>query len=391
MPISTAPEAGKRKTLIFHIGDRKTGSTSIQYALAQKRVTVEGCDLYYGRPLNHNYLSPHFRALASGRPKARKTAEARFAKLADNIKKSSARFAIVSAEEFESIPASQLKTVIDSFFSDCADEIRIIGYVRPHAQRILSSFAEQIKLGKFQGDLDKYFTRSCVKNNRFFYHERFQEWQSCFGDQFTLRPFVRSQLENGSVLDDFCKIAFAGHPFKAVAAPAQNSSFSLEDLLRVQVLQGQFTDLSKEKRFALGWEFSRALAHVGSDTAATKVQLHKPLARKIARRFRADAKAMDTTFFGDAPVMEAELEQALAQALDKKQSFTPEDHFSQTDLRSLAMMGHVIETLIQNPKGNWPQYLKQQRINDLHPPQSDTSSAAAPSAIKAMSALLKRG
>ena len=52
------------RKLILHIGHRKTGSTSIQAALATGRIEVDGQKPLYPARLNHNYLPKHLEAYA---------------------------------------------------------------------------------------------------------------------------------------------------------------------------------------------------------------------------------------------------------------------------------------------------------------------------------------
>ncbi|MFZ0097191.1 MAG: hypothetical protein WAK98_01800, partial [Gemmobacter sp.] len=49
-----------RRKLLFHIGHHKTGSTSIQYALATGKVKLDGGTILYPGKLTHNYLRRHF-------------------------------------------------------------------------------------------------------------------------------------------------------------------------------------------------------------------------------------------------------------------------------------------------------------------------------------------
>ena len=53
-----------KKVLIFHIGDHKTGSTAIQLALAQNRVSLQGKSLFYPAQIANNNIVSHFIAYA---------------------------------------------------------------------------------------------------------------------------------------------------------------------------------------------------------------------------------------------------------------------------------------------------------------------------------------
>ena len=64
-----------------------------------------------------------------------------------------------------------LRRVMDEFLLPHAEELRVICYLRPHAARVLSSFAEQMKLGLFDGTPEEFHLRS-LKQRRFLYAEK---------------------------------------------------------------------------------------------------------------------------------------------------------------------------------------------------------------------------
>ena len=75
-----------KKVLIFHIGDHKTGSTAIQLALAQNRVSLQGKSLFYPAELNDNVLKSHCIAYADvSQPIQRKKAARLLRQLADQV------------------------------------------------------------------------------------------------------------------------------------------------------------------------------------------------------------------------------------------------------------------------------------------------------------------
>lgn len=134
------PTSANRKTLVFHIGDHKTGSTSIQYAFARGAITLKGRKVLYPARLGHNYLREHVRALDPGAPAKKITAaNEAFSKLAEHIRRSDADLILLSGEEFDSVPAEQLRRITDTWFADVVDDIRIVSYVRPHAPRLVSA------------------------------------------------------------------------------------------------------------------------------------------------------------------------------------------------------------------------------------------------------------
>ncbi|RME96791.1 MAG: hypothetical protein D6773_16685, partial [Alphaproteobacteria bacterium] len=176
-PTSQTANRTGTKTLIFHIGDRKTGSTSIQNVFAQKQVRLKGRRVFYPAQLSHNPLRQHFLAYDDPKdPAAHDRAVAAFEALAGRVRNARADFCLLSTETIESVDPAVFHKVLTTHFGDVADEVRIVGYVRPHAARFLSSFAERTKLGipaVLKGSLDSYFDQVRA-DRRFLYLPRFR-------------------------------------------------------------------------------------------------------------------------------------------------------------------------------------------------------------------------
>lgn len=364
MPAAKGP---RPRTLIFHIGDHKAGSTSIQMAFAQQQVHVEGHKIFYPADLNMNGIKAHIsRYCQPPNPIAKTKAASHFKALAKRIRTSEADFAIISGETMEFVAPADLKSLIDTFFSDCADEIRVISYVRPHPGRITSSFAERIKVGA-QNTLDHTlvrFAQQRKKSGTFLYMPRFQSWRDCFGEQFILRPVVRSHLHLGSVTDDFCHHAFNGLPYSLATGNKANESLHLEDLMRLKVLQ-KALNLTASHHLNIGWEVARQLALLPSGQPQEKLQLHRSLAETIRKTYLTDAKAVDKAFFDGVPILEDELQLAVDKAIPDPQSTDPRDHLSASEIRSLELMAGTISSLMQYPEANWIDFLRKQRVPPL--------------------------
>ena len=155
--------------LIFHIGDHKTGSTSIQSALAAKHIVPEGKTLLYPSQLNHNHLVELRRkgkAIKGKRFSGPDIRHKKFSELAHEINNSDYDFCVISAEAFEAFSPSRLDDIIAKYFDTTQIKIRVIAYVRPHAARLLSSYAEKIKISPFPGSLDEYHEKT-QRNGKF--------------------------------------------------------------------------------------------------------------------------------------------------------------------------------------------------------------------------------
>ena len=344
------------KTLIFHIGDHKTGSTSIQAAFARNKVTLKNRTIFYPAKLAHNYLKESFKAYSRPQRKAaHKKAIATFENLAGRIETARADFCLISGESFEGVDPAVFHAIVTRYFAEAADDIRVVAYVRPHAARLLSSFCERLKNGnaRAMGDtLDTFFTHTS-KNRRFHYLPRFSAWRDAFGDQFILRPFVRDQLYQGSVVADFIRHGFAQEDFRIEEVDHANQSLCLEDLMRLKVLQSQHAKHPHKLNHALGWEAARLLGTLPAPQTRTRLGLHKALARNIHSTYLQDARAMDQRFFDAKPLLETELTHAVDHATEAAQSLDPSAWLGAGEMRSLTVLATLIGNMTRADPGKW--------------------------------------
>ena len=348
---------GKTKTLVLHTGDHKTGSTSIQYALAARRIRLAGRTLCYPSRLAHNHLAVRFRNPQSP------DAAAQFNPLAETIGKKAADVSVISAEHLEGAKPENVKTVWNTYFTKVAEQLRIVSYVRPHASRTVSTCAEVIKVGAFMGDsLEEFFDKRNM-TKRLTYTPRCQSWRKEFGEAYRLRPFVRSELHEGSVVADFLKSALGDTDFTIETGKSANESLSLKDLMVIKLVHQSFQDQSAHVRLGMGWALARHLnAHESSK--GEKLALHRSLAEKIASVFRNDAKAMDAEFFGGRPLLQDALDRSVETSIAEPQSLRIEDHLSPAQQRDVAAMALTMREMFDNGSG-WQGYLRENKIKAI--------------------------
>lgn len=371
-----------RKTLIFHIGDRKTGSTSIQLAFARQQVSLSGRSVFYPARLTNNELFKLCRAYADPEhPKAQAEACGELRKIAAKVRAAETDFCLLSAEGLEDTPADILDSVIAEFFADTADDIRLIAYVRPHAPRILSSYAERTKVGLrnvVAGNLEDFFDLA-VSRHLFFYTPRFAALRKHFGNRFILRPMIPDQLYRNSVVDDLVRHAFDTEDFAILGDTRSNESLCLEDLMRLKVLQSHIGQTKKAQRLerpALGWEFTRLIGQMPPPDNPTKLRLHASLAARIKETYQDDARAMDQAFFDGQPLLESDLDRAIDTAIAAPQPMDPKDHFSASELRSLEVLSRTVASLFSNKTVDWQPFLRNRRVREVlaYRPPSDPAS-----------------
>lgn len=367
------------RKLVFHIGHHKTGSTTIQDAFATDRVRLASGRILYPGRMAHNYLSRHVETYASsGKILTGSAAFPSLATLSEQFQRKDFDVAVISGEEFEGAEPSAVRKAVQRFLLPHVDDHSVICYVRPHAARVLSSFAENVKLGRFSGSPEDFF-KKVARTGRFLYSRRLPEWDRVFKGHFFLRPVIREELQGGSVLQDFVAIAFGPErPATILPVESANEALCLEDLLLVRLVQDCLSKRDHKLRHAMGWQLAPAFAAAVPTTGKrTKLALHKALAERIRATYRADAREVDSQFFDGRPLLQGELDRAVDEAVPQAQSFDPADHLSADTMRAVTVLGAQINELLDHESGSWPAFLLERRIARLHGERPQTVNVPA--------------
>lgn len=347
------------KRIVFHLGGPKTGSTAIQRALAAKRFICDDVTILYPTQLSHMPLA---KTLYFKRFKP--DMETRFKHLAAMLQKSDADVAIISAELFERVNPKRLRRAVKKYLPEYAKTARYIAYVRPHADRLVSAYAERVKQGYAKGTMADVHERMKEKNT-LRYYEKFTMWRDVFGDNFELRPMIRSQLHQNCVVRDFLNYATNGADLQLTHEPESNKSLSLQDLAMLRTFHNSAADkphLDGARR-AIGWHFATMLTNAPLE-AAIKPRLDKALLKDVIETYQQDAKNLDDMFFKATPMMDA-LNSAHEKTVDMPQSILLEDHYSETHVRSIQAYCTLVANLIEHQPDKLPALLRKAEHNRL--------------------------
>jgi hypothetical protein len=312
--------------LVFHLGDMKTGSTAIQTALSSKRWKCDSVNLLYPHGNRVSHIT--FAQSLSGRVDPSRTEKLAREILNEVEANPKADVAVVSAEHFENVDPKVLKRTIETYFPGYLAGARFIAYVRPHADRFPSTYAERVKTGMYVGTLEE-LQHSLHDRETYVYTPRFLSWRETFGDAFELRPMIRDHLFRNDVVADFLQFALQTEDFTLSETPDANESLSLENLAIVRQLHVKLNG-GKNKGAPYQSTVGRALARMMNDSKyqnGTKVRIHKSLAEEVRLQYADDAAALDAAFFKGTPMTDA-LNGAPAKAVDTAQSVRIEDHFT---------------------------------------------------------------
>ncbi len=335
------------KSLVLHIGDPKTGSSSIQEVLRHKlwqspQVTLDYPDQSNAFPL----------ANALSDPKQADQRAARYGRLAEWLAASRADLAVVSADQFFRVDPQALRDTLAEFLPDYVENLRIIAYVRPHANRLVSAFMQRSKAGLYLGDMETFFKRT-QGEGLLRYAPRFQRWQGTFGSRFTLRPLIRSQLRDGDVVSDFLHFALNGAPFTRRGAVQADPSLPLEFLAGLREVQGVLmrNQIPNGTRHSVGDHVGRTLARIRPG-AGTRLQISQALYQDIKALCQADAEALDAAFFGQPLVTQA-LEEAAEDAIAINQDTMAKAHYTEQVIQELRRRARTLVAMFKNRPTAW--------------------------------------
>lgn len=342
--------------LVLHLGDTKTGSTSIQRALLQGLCRAPGKTLLYPTANNHIALA---KTLTQKRRFGER--EARFGRLRDVFRDSDADIGIVSAEHFQFVDPQTLKDAIDTYWPELRDRIRLVAYVRPHADKVLSTYAERVKLGVVLDSIEEFFAEK-GEPGVFEYAPRFGRWRAVFGDRFHLRLFRRDALFRGDAVADFLRFAFGSEDFEILRPVAANASLTVGQLALLRAAHAAIKERLgarsgmkfKEGQGSIGRILAEHLRDSALGRDSDKLRLPAPLAGRIRARYAADAAALDAAFFEGTPMSDA-LAGAGAGTVPAPQSLEAADYFPAETVEAARVFAAALGDVLANS----PQELKQ--------------------------------
>lgn len=300
--------------LIVHVGDMKTGTTSIQAALAAGNIPNVGPTVAYpGEVLNHNDDAPALAKASVDRIKPR------VERLRRMIAESApADICILSAESLSNGDPAIILSEIQRWLVDLVDDLGVIQYARPHFGYLTARYVEAVKTGAHDGSLDEWVERM-IAEGRHRICRRADLWASALGENFTIRPFLRSELARGDVVADFFRSVLGDLPDDWTPPPAANESLPPDAVAALKILHRQTATLPRSFRAPLGRQFATLHAEMFGHRTAAKVMPSPDLARRIHDACAEDAEQLDARHFGGRSLMRQALDRDLQDCLTRNQ------------------------------------------------------------------------
>lgn len=283
--------------VVFHIGDFKTGSTTIQAALKVAH-DADSEELHYcrsGRGDRYN----HYNLIAEIKNENFIPKLGGWQALSEELRTIGSKQAVVSCEAFQGVSPDRIKSTIENNIDTA---YTVVVYFRPHISKLVSSYSQRVKTGQTVCSLDE-FVRSSLKHGKYEYQKRATRLESLFGDTgLIVRPFVRSELTGGDVLNDFCIdcLGFKTNVLEPYSVAHENVSPS-HDILQVVRAYSEQLDTHTNKKLCDNVEqqlFGDLREHLEPiySNAHTKLGLKEETLQLLREEYMEDALKFDEMY-----------------------------------------------------------------------------------------------
>lgn len=298
--------------LIFHIGDFKTGTSSIQDWVNAGHAAPRGLQPC---PINVHALAHHIRDP--------ETADIAFAEFAHALAQCEGHI-LISSEHFEACDPAGLDDLLRKYLPQQRDDVLILAYVRPHASSLVARYAESTKIGSYHGTLPDYLDWK-PSFWRLRMAARLRPWRTVFGQRLMLRLYDPRLFMAGDVRHDLLRAIFgrAGPPLRPLM---RNRTPSLKALAALSLIQARMQTQIVARKGDYAQAHARMIGRHLADWLATSARFTGPLpycdgltAARLWSGYRADARDLDSTFAG------APFSLAMARAMDQARDLPPFD------------------------------------------------------------------
>jgi hypothetical protein len=216
-------EKTMKKQIYLHIGTFKTGTSSIQRYLYEKKEELEEKDFFFpiykfeggggGQFLLPLSLIKEYSDFRAGWPEFEARADDVWNNIFGQIQKANSNKIIISAESFCDFvhPAAnegieKYKEYLKKYFKDY--DVKVICYLRSLDKYISSLYGEVIKVSDVDFSVDEFIRNELERDGFHLNPVKFLDFfTSIFGrENLILRNYDRNELKNGDVVDDFLSI-----------------------------------------------------------------------------------------------------------------------------------------------------------------------------------------
>jgi len=354
---------------VIHIGDPKTGTTSIQKALQTDTIACATRRILPWHEYNAVQIARSFNT------KAKAKREEQFGQVREWLQTADADIAVLSSEDLAPVAPMALLQALRSHVPDHAETAQVIAYVRPHASRYLAAYIQRTKTGQYLGEFEDFFAR-IQANDPLLYAPRFGHWREVFQDRFTLKPFIRSELRGHDIVTDFAATLLGNEPFDVSQSMEENVATPLRALSGLRHMQRCFAEAGVKAgpRRLLGAATANHFLPSGP-VQGEKPALDHETTSLLIKTYLEDAKALDAAFFSK-PLMQTELTSSLSKAVGQPLDMSVSRHFTPAEVQRLGDLSAVVAQDFQNAPLLWRLRHRRRRFNTPLSPEQARKVAA---------------
>ncbi len=303
--------------LIVHIGDPKTGTTAIQHVLRNGAYNLDSPSIFYGASQHCNKLT---HMIAQKKAYTDEQIVQQWKPFSDTYNNSSASIGILSAESFTPCDPARVERIINKLFINSSADVRVVCYLRPHYDALLSRYVQHIKNGQFTGDLIEYYE---VIKTSLFYAQRLKKWRNSFNN-FELFVYDKEVLYDQDSVSDFFRNVIRAKNFIIHDREEKNVSLTLPELAICNyyyvALFGECKNRTRRirnypKPYIKIDEYIKG--HGKNHTSQPKPSVPLALWKAMFKDFIADAKEVDQWSSLSSNIFEERLETAEKRTSDK--------------------------------------------------------------------------
>lgn len=183
--------------ILLHIGRQKSGTTTLQQALAASRGYLAAHDILYpgagGNQIAHHRIARFFRAVRKGEAGDAEQYSADLRRLTSEIAEARERRVLVSSEGLQNTDPGDVALVFPP------ERTRIIVYLREQLDFAVSAYCQAIQAQARTDNLRRF-----VRRTRGDYGAFLERWADAFGrDRLIVRVYDRASLRDGDIVADF--------------------------------------------------------------------------------------------------------------------------------------------------------------------------------------------